>query len=76
MRKGITTNQLPPIPEHKTRPRRRLTTNKVQPKRSEIPKTRKGFGRIISTNNLEEIQAANRGEGSAPKRGRPKGKTK
>jgi hypothetical protein len=75
IKRSITTNRLPPLPEHTARPRRSLTTNKIQPLRPEFPENRrKGFGRIISTGNIEEIQAANKGEAPAPKRGRPKGK--
>jgi hypothetical protein len=73
IKRPITTNQLPPAREPVARPRKSLTTNAL-PLRLPAIKTKFGFGRVISTNNIEEIQAENRGGETPKKRGRPKGK--
>jgi hypothetical protein len=62
MNKVITTSQLPPIAEPKPRESVSLTTNKVQPDRApDIAKAdRAPAVGLITTRNIEQVQAANR----------------
>lgn len=62
MNKALTTSQLPPIAERKPQEFVTLTTNKVQPNRApDIAKAdRTPAAGLITTRNIEQIQAANR----------------
>ncbi len=62
MNKALTTSQLPPIAERKPQEFVTLTTNKVQPNRApDIAKAdRRPAVGLITTRNIEQIQAANR----------------
>jgi len=61
MNKSLTTNALPPIEERKEKAAVIITSNKVQPKRLDVAaeKRRKFTGQVITTHNLEQVQAEN-----------------
>lgn len=61
MNKGLTTSGLDPIGEHETRKNVSVTTNQVQPRRAEdVPREKcKPAADVITTHNLEEVQAEN-----------------